>query len=50
MGSSGEILFRVIRVVDVEQARIPALELRPERVVERLQPGSSLQVIFICLF
>ncbi len=34
MGSSGEIMLRVICVLDVEEAGIPTLELRPERVIE----------------
>ena len=40
MGSSGEIMLRVVFVLDVEETRIQALELRPERVIEH--PGSRL--------
>ena len=41
MGSSGEIMLRVVCVLDVEETGIPALELRPERVIEH--PGSGLK-------
>ena len=41
VGSSGEILLRVICVLDVEQSGIPALEPLPERVIEN--PGSGLK-------
>ena len=36
-GSSGEIMVRVVCVLNVEETGIPALELRPERVIEH--PG-----------
>ena len=37
VGPSGEIMLRVLCVLDVEETGIPALELRPERVIEH--PG-----------
>ena len=44
MGSSSEFMFLVIWGLDVEEAGIPALELRPERAVQHPRSGLKHQV------